>query len=249
LSARSSVVALVALAGCDLVFGLDDKPEPCPLASFDGAAPTTITAAQHYSIDWDQTFAVISQEGASFEMALPDGAPTPTDLGLYMTLGLSLNPEANALFYTIMVEPMELKGALRGDEGWRLDAVVPRGTFAGTPSADVFGPRRVMIRERELSADVQEFEDTNGVWKPIGAPLPIPGMLPPSLTPNGLTMVYAATDAEGAPMILAAQRSSVDAEFSAPTILLRGDYRAPQLCGMCQQLYVISGPDLVRFDR
>ena len=67
----------------------------------------------------------------------------------------------------------------------------PAGALAGTPSADAFGPRRVLIKVRLTDQTVQEYQDTNGVWTAVGAPFEASGIAPPNLTPNGLTMVYA----------------------------------------------------------
>jgi hypothetical protein len=135
---------------------------------------------------------------------------------------------------------------VRAADAWQLDAAVPPGMFAGTPSADAFGPRRVFVRTQPNSEDVQEFVDDHGRWTPIGAPLRVPGAVSPNLTPNGLTIVFAATDAGG---VFAASRDDVDSPFGEPVLLRTGDYRVPQLCGRCQQLYAIDNGILVRFDR
>jgi hypothetical protein len=245
--ARSSVLALL-LGGCDFVFGLTGQPDPCELASFDGEA-SAIAEADAFSVDWDQTFALIDHDGATFELALPAGEQTPIELGLYTHVTLALAPEGNAVFYTIAIEPFELRAALRGDSAWQLDAAVPPGTFAGTPSADSFGPRRVLVRMRANDEEVQELVDDDGRWMPIGAPFAVPGDASPNLTPNGLTMVFAALDAQGMPGVFAASRDDVDSEFGEPVLLRAGAYRTPQLCGKCQQLYAISDGTLVRYDR
>jgi hypothetical protein len=254
--ARSSLFVL--LAGCDFVFGLSGQPAPCDLASFEDAARTDITQAEEFSVDWDQTFALFTESGLNWQIALPDGAPVMIDLGLYMNSSLALAPEGNALFFTAQIEPQTLKGAVRGGDTWQLGAEVPRGTFAGTPSADVFGPRRVIVRERVASEDVQEFEDVDGHWEPIGEPLPLLSVGAPNLTPNGLTMVYAGFDDALEPVVFARSRDGVDEPFGEPFALRKGALRAPQLCGQCKQLYVIdSGVDaaggdttlIVRYDR
>ena len=245
--ARSSL--LVLLTGCDLMFGLTGQPFPCELGAFDGATPRVIGQADSFSIDWDQTYAVLARDGAVFEMDLPAGEPTMIELGVYMNLGLSLTPEADALLYTIAIEPYELRGALRDSDVWQLDAAVPRGTYAGTPSADVFGPRRVLVRMRMIGEEVQEYEDRDGRWVAVGAPFEVPSMFAPNLTPNGLTMVFDAIDAEGMPGVFAKQRTHVDKEFGEPVALIRGAFSSPQLCGSCRQLYALADGQLVRLDR
>src|SRR6185503_16266524 len=170
----------------------------------------------------------------------------------------ALAPEGNAVFFTAQIEPQTLKGAVRGGDTWQLGAEVPRGTYAGTPSADVFGPRRVLVRERVTSEDIQEFEDVDGHWQPIGVALPLVGLGAPNLTPNGLTMVYVGFDDALEHVVFARSRESVDAPFGEPVALRKGVMRAPQLCGKCKQLYVIdsgvgeTGGDttlIVRYDR
>jgi len=247
--ARSSLI-LVLLAGCDSVFGLVDDPKPCQPASFDGMTPTTLAVADEFSVDWDQRFAVISMDGLMYEMELPAGELVAIDLGVYMDLGLSLSPEGDALFYTAQIEPVLLRGALRTAAArWTLDATVPRGSYAGTPSGDAFGPRHVLVRLRTNDADVIEYEDRDGVWMPVGDLHPVPGQRAPNLSPNGLVMVYAAQDALGEHAIYAATRASRDEWFGNPQKILTGEYSQPQLLGKCHNLYVDDGALLQRFDR
>lgn len=241
--ARSSL--LVLLAGCDLVFGVSGQPDPCELASFERAQESVITTAHAFSVDWDQTLAVIYRDTSTFELTLPAGEMTPIDIGAYDPVSMALAPEGDRLFYTVAVEPMELHGALRGDNGpWQLGAVVPRGTFAGTPSADAFGPRRVLVRMTALADAVQEYVVDDARWVTSGEPFSVPSDFAPNLTPNGLTMVYAAGDG-----IYAASREDVDAAWAEPVLVRAGAYRSPQLCGKCQQLYAISDGSLRRYDR
>lgn len=240
--ARFSLLLLVC-GGCDLVLGLDEDPTPCTPESFAAAPSVAITEADHFTVDWDQTFAVVSAAGLMWEVALPDGAPVAIDLGVYVDFGLALSPEGKALFYTAAIEPPLLRGALRtGDATWTLDATAPRGTFAGTPSADAFGPRHVLVRMRQTDTEVTEYEDVDGVWMPRGAH-EVPGMLAPNLSPNGLVMVYAADG------IYAATRASRDEWFGEPALILPGAYAQPHLLGKCHNLYVTDGTTLQRFDR
>jgi hypothetical protein len=249
LLARSSVL-VVLLAGCDLVFGVNGQPEPCELGTFDGN-PHELFAADTFSVDWDQTFAVIQKDGYNYEAKLPELTLTPVDVGIYMNVYYALAPEGDSLFYTIAVEPFELKGAVRNGAVWRLGATVPRGTIAGTPSADVFGPRRVMVRMRMTTTDVQEYlVDDNGVWKPHGASFELAAATTVNLTPNGLTMVWSGSDATGVEGVFAASRDTVDSPFGTPMLLRAGVLREPQLCGKCRQLYAIGDYNVVqRFDR
>ena len=241
-------VATLGLAGCDLVVGIDTDPSPCELGSFAEATPVDLVAAENFSADWEMRFAVVMSEGLPYELDLETNALTPIDLGPYMNVALALTPEGNALFYTTNTEPYVLKGALRGD-AWLLDATVPRATFAGTPSADVFGPRRLLVRERAENDLILEYEDVAGRWTTVGEPHSVPATYVPDLTPNGLTMVYAGTDADGNPAVMAAQRRSTSEWFGTPTVLLPGTFSSAQLLGECKRLYTSDGTTLRQYDR
>ncbi|HEX5061090.1 MAG TPA: hypothetical protein VFV99_17110 [Kofleriaceae bacterium] len=256
--ARFSLLAL--LAGCDLALGVSGQPDPCPLAKFANPNQDNVVEADLFSIDWDQQLAVIQRGGIAYEVTLTDKSETLIDLGPYSPASLALAPEGGALFYAVSIEPLTLKGALRrGTAEWQLDAEVPRGTFAGTPSADAFGPRRVLVRMLSYSTTIQEYEvDEHGHWETVGEPFDFAGDLAPNLTPNGLTMVYSAKDSLGQPGVYAASRDDVDSPFGKPFLLRAGALQYPQLCGKCQQLYaLVPNPDLastnrsvlVRFDR
>jgi hypothetical protein len=251
--ARSNALALAAIAllgGCDLAFSVERENEPCQLGSFAESTPVDLAVAEDFSVDWDMTFAVLMAGGTAHELDLKTLAVTPIDLGPYANIGLALAPEGHSLFYTASVEPMLLKGALRpGANEWILDAAVPRGTFAGTPSADVFGPRRVLVKERQTELGVQEYEDVEGRWMPVGAPHDVAAFLAPNLTPNGLTMVFTGTDDAGELAIRAAQRASTAEWFGPPTTLRAGAFYTAQLLGECRRLYAIEDNSLKQFDR
>ncbi len=233
----------VLCVGCDVVFGLDGSPAPCGTTSFATAKTTQITPADEFSISWSLTFAVIVKSGWPYEIALPNGTPVDIDLGAYDDTGMSINPEGNAVFYTAMTEPAVLHAAVRTAPGmWKDDPIVPYGTFAGTPSADEFGPKRVLVIVQGVqSAQLQEYEDDAGLWKPVGdAHAPVSDRAP-NLTPNGLTMTY--NDGTGA-VLLATRKSTAD-WFGDPVAILPatdnpGDHYAPQLLDQCRQLYVVD---------
>jgi hypothetical protein len=244
------VVGIVALPGCDVVFGLTGEPGPCELAAFDESSFVDLTPGEDVSVSLDGSFAVVVSGGVASELTLPGGETVPIELA-YPALGLGLAPEGDALFYTAQVEPPALKGAVRdAAQVWILDAEVPRGTFAGTPSADIFGPRRVLVRLREVRAEVQEYEDVNGVWTPVGEIHDVAGMLAPNLTPSGLNMVYGDVELDGTEIVLAASRESTSEWFSESRVILRGSNRSPQLFGKtCDQLFVSDDGFIRRYGR
>jgi hypothetical protein len=251
--ARSRTLALAAMAllgGCNLVFGVEGETTPCELGSFADATPVDLAPADDFSADWNMTFAVVMSGGVAHELDLETLTMTPIDLGPYSPLGVALAPEGNSLFYTASAEPNFLKGALRsGVTQWVLDATTPRGAFAGTPSADVFGPRRVLVKERDLVDEIQEYEDVAGRWMPVGPPHPVPTRTAPNLTPNGLTMVFIEHDAAGSSAIRASQRASISEWFGPPTTLREGVFRSAQLLGECKRLYTTEDAMLRQLDR
>jgi hypothetical protein len=242
--ARSELLLLLALTGCDVVVGVSDDPRPCGAGAFTGSG-TAIVDADAFSIDWDQTIAVISTGGITSQYQFSDGTQTPIDLGIYVPGAFALSPEGTGLLFTAWTDPPTLVAAARKDDAaWAMGGRTPAGTFAGTPSADAFGPRHALVRVRPADAKVQEFIDDNGIWKPVGDPHDAPGLGAPNLTPSGLTMVYADTDG-----VYQATRSSRDAWFGEPVKVLEGVHLWPQLLGRCSNLYVIDGSTVTRYDR
>lgn len=240
---RLLVLALLGSVGaCDAVVGIDTDAKPCTLGSFADAMPTELAPVEDFSVDWDMTFAVVMSGGLAQELDLATRTMSSIELGPYNDVALSLAPEGNAMFYTAVFEPMTLKGALRGGAAqWTLDATVPRGTFAGTPSADVFGPRRMLLKVRPTDDAVIEVEDKSGVWTPVGASHPITSLHAPNLTPNGLTMVYPGIADDGMPALLAAQRKTTSEWFGAATVLRSGAFSNAQLLDECKRLYATDG--------
>jgi hypothetical protein len=250
--ARSSWCVLLGMCcACDGVYGLAGDPGPCSATSFAAATPVDLVAAEDFSITRDRSRAVITANGLTAEVALPSGTITPIDLGVYSDLSFAITPEGDALFYTASIEPPLLQGAVRSGAQWTLGTRVPPGTYAGTPSADEFGPRRVLVRLRDARELVEEYEDDAGVWLPVGDPHLVAGAYAPNLTPTGLTMVYAADDpATAAPAVMLATRASVADWFGEAIAILPGAHRSPQLLDVCRELYVVDdNQTLRRYDR
>jgi hypothetical protein len=220
--ARSELVLLLALTGCDDVVGISDDPRPCGPAMFTGSG-APIVEADAFSIDWDQQLAVLSKSGLASQYQFSDGTLTPIDLGVYVSDHFALAPEGTGLLFTAEIDPPTLLAAARKDDAaWTMGGRTPAGTYAGTPSADAFGPRHALVRVHQSDPTIREFIDDNGVWKPIGEPHEMPGVGAPNLTPNGLTLVFATEDG-----VYQATRSSRETWFGEPTLVLPGFHRAP----------------------
>jgi hypothetical protein len=240
--ARSEwILALALCGGCDTVFSVGD-PQKCEIASFDHVKSQTLVAAQDFSVDWDEKYAVLGGTDGTYEYHF-NGAPTKIDLGPTIQTALALAPEADGVMWTSGGDP-ELLMAAGSHDGttWTTGARVPRGTFAGTPSADSFGTRHVLVRLYDGQPSVQEYVDDSGVWHTAGDPHDVPGDLAPNLTPNGLTMVW--SDADG---VHEATRDRVDAWFGKDALVLAGAHRAPQLLGHCDSLYTVDNGMLTRY--
>jgi hypothetical protein len=243
--ARSELALLLALTGCDLVVGISDDPRPCDAAMFTGSGAPIVEADQ-FSIDWNQDYGVMARSGLVFEYQLAAATKTPIDLGTYSPSGIALSPEGTGLLFTAVTEPPMLIAAARKDDApWIMGGRTPAGAYAGTPSADAFGPRHALVRVHDTDTAVQEFVDDSGVWTPIGDPHDVPGLGAPNLTPSGLTMVFSTGDG-----VYQATRSSRDAWFGKPVMVLPGTHHWPQLLGRCSNLYVVDGLGmLTRYDR
>lgn len=246
-SSRSRFVGLavcfglwLGAGGCNLVLGVSSETAPCDDASFAAAAGTRITRAEAFSVSWDQDQVLYSADGITYDRPLPSGDPIAVDAVLYVAMALALSPEGDAMFVTAEIEPPVLQAAIRSSAThWTTDAIVPRGTLAGAPSAAEFGARRVLVRLRVDQPAVQEYEAAGDHWQPIGDVHPIGGPAVPNLTPNGLDMVYEDADASG-PAVFVAHRRSIDTWFGDPVAILPGEHRFPQLLGRCRTLYALD---------
>jgi hypothetical protein len=239
---RFLALLLGALIGCDTVFGLDQPLPHCSQASFAQATPVELGSGEAFSVSWETQRAVIVIAGSAAEMSLADGSLTPIDLGVpYSPLALGLSPEGDSLLFSSAIEPPQLFASVRGGSSWRHDGNVPVGTYAGTPSEDSLGPRRVIVRMRP-TGPVQEYEDQGGLWKAVGGLHDFDGVFAANLTPNGLTMVYESSTGDGTSTIFEATRRSISDWFGAPVPILTGDVHAPQLVDDCHRLFVVGGP-------
>jgi hypothetical protein len=254
-SVRVVVTALgISATGCDVAFGLTGEAEPCTFdAPFDPTRFTKLADANNFSIAADRARVVLETPPLVVEQALPDGMPT-TVFELANLATFALSPEGDALMYSTATEPPVLLGAIRKDGGWEDGKPVPLGTFAGTPSADAFGPRRVLVKLRDSQLPVQEYEDVGGTWTPVGEPFDVDAARAPSLTPSGLTMVFVGNDFLGEspeiPAVYAASRASTSEPFGEPRMLLKDFARSPQLLGnRCEELYISIDGAVRRYDR
>jgi hypothetical protein len=250
LAARSSAL-LLALAGCDVVFQLDTEVRACESSPIDPATATDLAPAELASIDAAQQFAIVRDPTLmlrQIDLASGEATAEGLELGAYNALSLALVPEGDALFFTAAIEPPVLQGAVRDGDGWRTaNDLLPTGTAAGTPSARAFGARRLLVRLVRDAADVQEFEEVEGRWRPVGSPLAMLGTDGPNLTPNGLTAVFTARspivgeDGEvTAAGIYLTSRAGIDAPFGPPSLILEGGYNSPQLLDQCKHLYAVD---------
>jgi hypothetical protein len=199
---------------------------------------------------------VYDDYGALRDRPLPDGPASSIDLIVYAPVALALTPENDAMFFTANEEPPVLMAFVRTGAGWAVDGIVPSGVTAGSPSAAEFGPRRVLVRTRVNSSDVQEYEAAGDRWLSVGDVHAVGGIpAAPNLTPSGLDMVYAELTGDE-PGVYVAHRPSTAAWFGAPKLILPGPYQFPQLLGRCRTLYALelrpvleAGPLVRRYDR
>ena len=236
-----ALLSLAALCSCDAVYGLDiSRPAPCPTPSFDGMKTTDIATAEAFSLSWDRDRIVFVHDGALYDQTLPSGTPQRIDVGDFIPVTVALAPEGDAMFYSIALEPPELHAQVKLSTGWTVDDVVPVGTYAGTPSADEFGPRRVVVRLTTESNMVQEYVAADNAWFTADVPHPLEGVFAANLSPDALELTYLGVDGDGAPAVMLAHRATTDVWFDPPTPILHGTHYAPQLLDRCRQLYVVD---------
>jgi hypothetical protein len=211
--------------------------------------------AEVFSVSWDGDRIVYSSGDFLYEQALPAGDPVPiataSNFPSEIPRAVALAPEGDAMFVTAAAEPPLLRAAVRSAAAvWTPDAVVPQGALAGSPSAAEFGPRRVLVRLRDVRPEVQEYEAQDTRWQPIGEPHAIGGLYAPNLTPSGLDMVYQ-DSADDGPAVFVAHRGSTAAWFGAPVAIMAGEHAFPQLLARCHALYTLDAVDRVvrRYDR
>jgi hypothetical protein len=226
-------LALVALCGCDAVLGLDDTPRACGDGTFDAATPVDVVHGETFSVSWDRDLVVYTALGIPYQQRLPDGQPEAIDLGVETPTSFALAPEGDAVMFSVVLDTPVVKAALRvGGATWNMRGLAPVGAYAGTPSADEFGPRRVLVRP-SFESDLQEYEDQDGQWVAIGDLHALDGSFAPNLTPNGLDMVWS-----GAGAVVIAHRTTRDDWFGDPVQILAGAHIGPQLLDRCNQLFV-----------
>jgi hypothetical protein len=155
------------------------------------------------------------------------------------------------VFYTIAVEPFELRAATReGARRYTKLSTLPKGTWAGTPSSRLYGPQRMIVRLRDLRDEVQEYEEREGAWVPVGDLHMLRGDQAANLSLDGLTMVYAGYGPDGAPGVFAAQRRDTSEWFREPHVqLLAGRHRGPQLSPACTTLETITDGQVTTYTR
>ena len=254
-----SLLVVLNLAACDVVWGLSGEPSACELRSFDGIAEREmITDGERFTVDAAGKRSILDFSGTQFERTLDVEIDDRVQIqigDLIATRFLSLAPEGDVLFHSRSAEPMHVEIATRTAEGsWvAVDRTPPKGAIAGVPSALEFGPRRVIVRTRQVGSGILEYEDDGSSWVPIGEETPFPGGLPPNLTPNGLTMVYVDTDPQsGQPAVFAASRDSLSDAFGEAKLLrVTAGAATAQLVGnkSCDTLYVSETGALRRYDQ
>lgn len=268
------LIAACTLGGCDLVWGLSGEPPACDLGegAFDGAERTDLMmAVEDFSVAVENDRVIGTRDAATFEIELDfGGAPVPIALGeaAFVKAGFGLAPEGDLLFFSNEVEIPELQIATRTEAGWTVSVTreKPAGLRAGTPTALVFGARRVLVRvgeagvvDGEVVRDVQEYVEDGDRWRAVGPRQSFPGSFAPNLTPNGMTAVFTDVDEDGRAVVAIATRDSVSDAFAGRTVIYRGDpafairtaqLRDDDIVGkQCGTLFVAEGNQLRRYDR
>ncbi len=252
-----TVLALAAsLGGCDVVWGLSGEPSACELRSFEETEELDmITGADSFTISGDSDRVVVEIAGELYERRLSGGDLVMLPIGQQQSFSFAIAPEGRLLFYALPGEPPKLLAAVRGDDGvWsRADRAAPKGVAAGVPSAEAFGPRRVLVRTRYGGSEIQEYEDDGETWQPIGPPRSGFGVRAPNLTENGLTMVFVDKElTSNQDAVFAASRNSTSDWFGEPRLLrMSPGATSAQLIGKktCDTLFTSEQDALRRYEQ
>jgi hypothetical protein len=267
------VVLGLGLGACDAVWGLTGEPPRCDLGTgaFDGIEAQDLKmTVEDYSVAVDVNRAIASLDGFSYEIDLEINAdPVKLELGEgFIQAGFGLAPEGDFLFFSNEIEPPDLGMAERTSEGWKVSTrQPPKGVHAGTPTAKLFGARRVLVKIGQEGVveqagqvrDTQEYVEDGDSWRPVGDRQALATLFAPNLTPNGMTAVFVEQDADGNSVVVIATRKHVSDSFTDRTVIFRADagssVRTAQLRGddvldkECSTLFVDVGNQLQRFDR
>ena len=161
-------------ASSGLAHLFDQGRSACELRSFDGIDDREmVTGGERFTVDAAGTRSILDFGGTQFERSLGVEIDDriPIQIGdVLATRFLSLAPEGDLLFHTHPAEPMRIEVATRAADGsWvAVDRTPPKGAVAGVPSALEFGPRRVIVRTRQVGSGILEYEDDGASWVPIG---------------------------------------------------------------------------------
>ena len=248
--ARSELlIALALVSGCDVVVGLSGDQRPCGNARFgrqghaDRARPMTSRSTG------TQTFAVLASDGAAVEYRFSDKSQTRDRSRRLQHHRARARARGQRPVLHGLDRAADLDGGrARRKSAWRTGQRVPQGTYAGTPSADTFGPRRSLVRARPR---LRDGPGVRGSGRRVGR-----GRR--SARRAGLRRAepHAERPDDGLPRrrrdspgIFLATRASTDAWFGTPVLVLEGEHRFPQLLGRCSDLYVIDDGTLTRYER
>jgi hypothetical protein len=264
-----AVVVLVVCAACEGVFDVhplrfpgDGGLLPCTPASFDAMPQMKYAFAYRefvvpesgsFGVGIDPTGTVFAQQldGSSRSMVFPS-------MKGYSYPGLS--PDGSELFVAAQ-GPLVVESKLEGGT-WSMQTTVAIDTKLepGTPASGAHpGELRMVLNDPVAGMFVEWARAADGTWAAIAnrtygltqlSDAPLATVTTPALTPNGLTLVFAAQDATGNTQdIYFIARSSLDVAFDAgvdprhgklATAVGVNGLSSPQLSADCTHLTVTN---------
>lgn len=254
-----SVLLLVALCGCDAVFGLDDAALPecfVDADQFKGTTPQILREVEVFSFSAKRDRAIAAIGGITVETESDGANPKPIDITpTYPMVAVAVEPNHDYFMFTASIEPPTLFMAFQENGKWKFDPRVPKGTVAGTPSDTMSGkPVRVVVRLFQNQQLFQEYErDDDGNWVPFGGRFELDAYAGANMTQDGLSIVFDGFDEDDMPGVYVAQRGAISNSFGEPNRVLEGVHQQPQLFGTCNTLYTVDEVEqarrLVRYTR
>lgn len=271
---RRTLLAVVAIAGCNQALGLDatrlvdaaapDAPPSCahtPLAFQERLEQVLLQPCRAYvTSDIDRALAVCPKPGGSILaegridqplVEIPSDAP-PEQLILYAWLA----PEGDRALVHAIPEPPVFSVYRRDETSWRWSSDLPMITdyddAIGVPSR---GPAARVMHTRPNTGVVDELVEEGGTWRLVRSysydhfgTLPI--YAPVNLTADGLHVLFRSADLQPIPAIYHAARASIDEPFggASPLANLPREIHDPFMTPDCGRVY-FSGLSSVFYAR
>jgi hypothetical protein len=223
--------------------------QPCTPTSFGADTPIAIApGVQSFSIATDETFGLLTINGRINYLLSPTAPGTPIvaqGFGSGTVFGVALTHESDHVLvnYSPAIMRSSPVGSVATWDTPISEPGLPPSITVARPNA---GATRMVISDG--SPDLTEYEQTGAGWVTrathrrllLVAPSNIGAVRYPSLSADGLVMVYVLTGSDPASGVNYATRAALDQEFvRVDQIFPGGGIIWPQLTASCRHLWYL----------